>query len=64
LEGYWGNADHIAAMATCLEVIEANAAKVDGIKVSLLSKEKEITMRRQLPPACACIPATTSTTPN
>jgi hypothetical protein len=49
LEGYWGNADHIAAMATCLEVIKANAAKVDGIKVSLLSKEKEITMRRQLP---------------
>jgi hypothetical protein len=49
LEGYWGNADHIAAMATCLEVIEVNAAKVDGIKVSLLSKEKEITMRRQLP---------------
>jgi hypothetical protein len=49
LEGYWGDADHIAAMATCLEVIEANSSKVDGIKVSLLSKEKEITMRRQLP---------------
>ena len=29
--------------------IEANAAKVDGIKVSLLSKEKEIAMRRRLP---------------
>jgi hypothetical protein len=49
LEGYWGNPDHIKAMSTCLQVIEANAAKVDGIKVSLLSKEKEITMRRQLP---------------
>src|SRR6478736_9781293 len=49
LEGYWGNADHIKAMSTCLQVIEANAAKVDGIKISLLSKEKEVTMRRQLP---------------
>ncbi|MBB3355621.1 hypothetical protein FHT70_005584 [Rhizobium sp. BK049] len=49
LEGYWGNGDHLKAMATCLEVIEAHAAKVDGIKISLLSKEKEVTMRRQLP---------------
>ncbi|RUM05161.1 dihydrodipicolinate synthase family protein [Rhizobium chutanense] len=51
LEGYWGNGDHLKAMETCLEVIEANAAKVDGIKISLLSKEKEVTMRRQLPRA-------------
>jgi hypothetical protein len=48
LEGYWGNADHIQAMSTCLQVIGANAAKVDGIKISLLSKEKEVAMRRQL----------------
>ncbi|MBP1886300.1 dihydrodipicolinate synthase family protein [Sinorhizobium mexicanum] len=48
LEGYWGNADHIAAMNTCLAVIEAHAEKVDGIKISLLSKEKEIAMRRRL----------------
>ena len=49
LEGYWGNGDHIKAMSTCLEVIEANADKVDGIKISLLSKEKEVAMRRRLP---------------
>ncbi|MBY3041000.1 dihydrodipicolinate synthase family protein [Rhizobium laguerreae] len=49
LEGYWGNGDHIQAMSTCLQVIEANAAKVDGIKISLLSKEKEVAMRRRLP---------------
>jgi len=49
LEGYWGNGDHLKAMETCLEVIEANAGKVDGIKISLLSKEKEVTMRRKLP---------------
>jgi hypothetical protein len=49
LAGYWGNAHHIEAMGTCLEVILAHADKVDGIKVSLLSREKEIAMRRRLP---------------
>ena len=49
LEGYWGDPDHMAAMDTCLSVIEDNAAKVDGIKISLLSSEKEISMRRRLP---------------
>ena len=49
LEGYWGAADHMAAMGTALTVIEDNAAKVDGIKISLLSAEKEIAMRRRLP---------------
>ncbi|KTR07901.1 hypothetical protein NS365_02945 [Aureimonas ureilytica] len=49
LAGYWGAGDHDAAMDTCLRMIEANAAKIDGIKISLLSKEKEITMRRRLP---------------
>ncbi|WP_062218981.1 dihydrodipicolinate synthase family protein [Aureimonas sp. D3] len=49
LSGYWGAADHDTAMDTCLRMIEANAAKIDGIKISLLSKEKEITMRRRLP---------------
>ncbi|MEM1265186.1 MAG: dihydrodipicolinate synthase family protein [Pseudomonadota bacterium] len=50
LEGYWGSPDHMAAMETCLQIIEANAAKIDGIKISLLSAEKEISMRRRLPP--------------
>lgn len=49
LTGYWGNGDHLKAMATCLDVIRANAAKVDGIKISLLDKDKEILMRRKLP---------------
>ena len=49
LEGYWGSKDHMAAMDTCLAVLAENAAKVDGIKISLLSKEKEIAMRRRLP---------------
>ncbi len=49
LAGYWGADDHWKAMETCLEVIEENETKVDGIKVSLLSAEKEILMRRRLP---------------
>ncbi len=49
LEAYWGDADHMRAMDTCLKVIANNADKVDGIKISLLSAEKEIAMRRRLP---------------
>ncbi|MDB5587494.1 MAG: dihydrodipicolinate synthase family protein [Devosia sp.] len=48
LAGYWGDADHDKAMDVCLDVIAANADKVDGIKISLLSAEKEIAMRRRL----------------
>jgi hypothetical protein len=50
LKGYWGSTDTDAAMATALGVIEAHASKVDGIKISLLDKDKEIAMRRRLPP--------------
>jgi hypothetical protein len=49
LAGYWGHADHTLAMATALDVVAAHAAKVDGIKISLLDKDKEIAMRRRLP---------------
>jgi hypothetical protein len=49
LAGYWGTADHMAAMETCLEILRDHAGKVDGVKISLLSKEKEIAMRRRLP---------------
>jgi hypothetical protein len=50
LAGYWGSPDHLEAMDTCLQMISDNRDKIDGIKVSLLSKEKEIAMRRRLPP--------------
>ena len=49
LKGYWGSKDIGAAMDTALGVIAAHAGKVDGIKISLLDKEREITMRRRLP---------------
>jgi hypothetical protein len=48
LAGYWGDADHMAAMDSCFDVIAEHAGKVDGIKISLLSKEKEIVLRRRL----------------
>ena len=50
LAGYWGSADVDRAMETALGVIAANPGKVDGIKISLLDKSKEIAMRRRLPP--------------
>jgi Protein of unknown function (DUF993) len=49
LEGYWGHKDHMQAMDVAIDVITTNAAKVDGVKVSLLDKDKEIAMRRRLP---------------
>jgi hypothetical protein len=49
LARYWGRTDHGAAMDVCLDVIVRNARKVDGIKVSLLDKNKEIALRARLP---------------
>ena len=49
LKGYWGTDDLDRAMDVALGIIEANASKVDGIKISLLDKDKEIAMRRRLP---------------
>ena len=49
LAGYWGSGDVEKAMDTALGIINAHAGKVDGIKISLLDKDKEIAMRRRLP---------------
>jgi hypothetical protein len=49
LAGYWGDADLDSAADTVIELITAHAGKVDGIKVSLLDKEREIDLRRRLP---------------
>jgi hypothetical protein len=48
LAGYWGSSDLDTAMETAIAVINDNAAKIDGVKVSLLDKDKEIAMRRRL----------------
>jgi Protein of unknown function (DUF993) len=49
LKGYWGSASIEKAMDTAIEIIQENAKKVDGIKISLLDKDQEIAMRRRLP---------------
>ncbi|MGI9505098.1 MAG: dihydrodipicolinate synthase family protein [Geminicoccaceae bacterium] len=49
LLGYWGASRFEDTMETALAIINDNATKVDGIKISLLDKEKEIVMRRRLP---------------
>ena len=49
LEGYWGSRDISIATENCLNIIRGNADKIDGIKISLLDAELEISMRRQLP---------------
>ncbi|MEP9354710.1 dihydrodipicolinate synthase family protein [Xanthobacter sp. KR7-65] len=51
LAGYWGTSDLDAAMDTAVAIINANARGVDGVKISLLDKDKEIAMRRRLDPA-------------
>jgi Protein of unknown function (DUF993) len=50
LSGYWGSTDLDTASETCLSIVSAHAARVDGIKVSLLDKQREIMLRRRLPP--------------
>jgi hypothetical protein len=49
LTGYWGSTDLDRAMAVCLDIITEHASKIDGIKISLLDHQREITMRRRLP---------------
>lgn len=49
LAGYWGSPRFEDALETALEVIHRNQSRVDGIKISLLDKDKEILMRRRLP---------------
>ncbi len=48
LANYWGTPSLDAAMDIAVGIINANAAKVDGVKVSLLDKSREIDMRRRL----------------
>jgi hypothetical protein len=48
LANYWGTASLDEAMDVAVGVINASAAKVDGVKVSLLDQQREIDMRRRL----------------
>ena len=49
LAGYWGSRTFASAQRTVLTLIGEHAAKIDGIKISLLDADKEIEMRRKLP---------------
>jgi Protein of unknown function (DUF993) len=48
LANYWGTKNLDDAMDIAVGIINANAAKVDGVKVSLLDQQREIDMRRRL----------------
>ena len=48
LANYWGTKNLDEAMDVAVGVVNANAAGVDGVKVSLLDKQREIDMRRRL----------------
>lgn len=49
LSGYWGSDEYEKCSKTVLEIIRASPEKIEGIKISLLDKNKEITLRRRLP---------------
>ena len=49
LAGYWGSRDLDEASDGFLAVLEENAAKIDGVKLSLLDRDREIELRRRLP---------------
>ncbi len=49
LNGYWGATTISEAAENCLNIIRAHKEKIDGIKISLLDADLEISMRRQLP---------------
>jgi uncharacterized protein DUF993 len=49
LKGYWGCDELDAAADAVLDIIQAHAGKIDGIKVSLLEQQREEDLRARLP---------------
>src|SRR5690242_11620817 len=49
LAGYWGSRDLDRATETLLAIVNDYAAKIDGVKISLLEQKREIAMRRRFP---------------
>src|SRR5689334_3072241 len=49
LAGYWGSRDLDRATETLLAIVNDYAAKIDGVKISLLDQRREIAMRRRFP---------------
>jgi hypothetical protein len=49
LAGYWGSRDLDEASGSFIAILEENAAKIDGVKLSLLDRDREIELRGRLP---------------
>jgi len=49
LAGYWGSPDLDRAAETLIALVNEHAAKIDGVKISLLDQKREIAMRRRFP---------------
>jgi hypothetical protein len=49
LEGYWGSPSLDVAGETLLDIVATHAAKVDGVKLSLLDQKREIALRQRFP---------------
>lgn len=49
LTGYWGSTDVAVATETFLDLVREHADRIDGVKVSLLSAEHEVSLRAALP---------------
>jgi hypothetical protein len=49
LAGYWGSRDLDEATDCFITVLEENTPKIDGVKLSLLDRDREIELRRRLP---------------
>jgi dihydrodipicolinate synthase/N-acetylneuraminate lyase len=49
LHGYWGSTDLDRAADSLVAIVQEHAAKIDGVKISLLAQERELAMRRRFP---------------
>ena len=49
--GYWGSHDRDRQTETLLAIVNEYAAKIDGVKISLLDQKREIAMRTRFPVA-------------
>ena len=49
LAGYWGSRDLDRATETLLGIVHEYAARIDGVKISLLEQQREIAMRARFP---------------
>src|SRR5258708_5995576 len=49
LAGYWGHEDLDQAEEVCLAIISAHQDRIEGVKISLLDRKREVAMRKRLP---------------